>query len=123
MDKTIIGIRSISISNKLYGSDSKSLLEIYKGSKNKLVASRTPDPISPKLVKYRDTIFSECKQSLIMRFKKSAHTVANSRGLVQGNKRTGNENKGKWTSPHLVQFDYRSAGTGSVSGLNGHRIL
>lgn len=123
VNKTVLALQAVSISNNLYGSDLTTSFEIAKGYSKPLVAYSTPNPISPDLINARNNLLAKRKFNLIMLTKATNNPVVSTGDLVHVYVLNGHDKRVRWSSPQVVQIIDRSAGTVSVPGMNGHTIV
>lgn len=122
-DKTVLALHAVRISNDLYGSDTLSSFEIAKGYTKPINPDETPQKITEELVRARDILSAKRKLTLIMRTKATADPILHAGDLVQIFVKKGHEKRGRWLSPRVVLSVDTNAGTVSVPGSNGHKVV
>ena len=122
-NSAILALRAVSISNDLYGSDTLSAFELAKGFTKPVAADSELTPVPADLIYARDQLIAKRKLTLILRSHITADPVVNPGDIVQVYVRTGKEKRGRWLSPRTALSIDRSAGTVTVAGSNGKRIV
>lgn len=115
-------IRSIRISNDLYGSDTLSAFEMAKGYSKPLVANQRPIQVDAELQAAHDELIAKRKLTLIMRsntFPSQSFKVGD---LVQIYINDGKSKRGSWTSPRKVLEINTNAGSVTVPGRSGKTV-
>ena len=119
----LLALQEVSISNDLYGSDKLSAFELAKRFTKPIAVDSELAPVPADLIAARDEIIAKRKLTLILRSHVTADPVVDPGDMVQVYVRTGKEKRGKWLSPRTALSIDRTAGTVTVAGSNGRKIV
>lgn len=115
-------IREIRIYNDLHGADALSAFEMAKGYSKPLLANQRPLPVDDELQKAHNELIAKRKLTLILRSNVYCTQSFKPGDFVQVYIKSGNEKRGKWTSPRQVLSINREAGSITVHDRAGNII-
>ena len=122
LDPKLAAYKSVSISNDLYGNETKSAFELAK-SFSKSISGKPIDNIIPDDVRNaRDQLRARRKLALILRSKAVTEEPISIGDLVEIYQKKEHEKRGKWSAPKPVISVNTNAHSVTVPGRNGRNI-
>ena len=115
-------IRSVRMSNDLYGTDTLSAYEMAKGYTKPVIAGQLPIAVDDELQKAHEELIAKRKLTLILRSKVFPADSFKIGDLVQVFIKDGKAKRGSWSSPRAVLSIDSTSGTLTIPGRAGKTI-
>lgn len=119
-DKVQAALKSVSISNDLYGNNLMSSFELAKGYTRPLVGIANAVP--PEILEAQQKLNAKRKLCLILKSKSVSEMPLSVGDMVQTYNITKSEKRGKWSAPKNILSIDKSSRTVTVSGKAGHKM-